>query len=99
MAAVAEKETRIFGNVLNFREPENIRVKRLLKEAECLLREIYQLDRSKVGLALCSINHQELDFLVKQFPKGFFDRNLLPELKSYRLAFAISIEKMQTPST
>lgn len=68
----------------------------LIAEAEKLLLEIRPLDRVSLGLALSSIYHQELDWLIKHIPKGFNTRHVLPELMSRRLAFACSIERMQT---
>jgi hypothetical protein len=69
----------------------------LIAEAEELLLEIRPLDRNSLGLALVSIYHQELDWLIQHIPKSFYTRHVLPELKSRRLACAITIERMQTP--
>lgn len=66
-----------------------------LEKAKALLLELQQLNMRKLGLAMLSVYHQELDRAVKDFPKQVHGQHILPELKSRRLAFACSIERMQ----
>jgi len=67
-----------------------------LEKARVLLLELQQLKRQTLGLAMLSIYHQELDWAVKNFPTQVHGQHILPELKSRRLAFACTIERMQT---
>lgn len=66
-----------------------------LAQAEKLLQEVRQLDVRALSLDILSIYHQELSWLVKNFPAQVHRPHILPELKSYRLAFACSIERRQ----
>lgn len=66
-----------------------------LEKAKALLLELQQLNIQKLGLAMLSVYHQELEWAVKDFPKQVHGQHILPELKSRRLAFACSIERMQ----
>lgn len=67
-----------------------------LAKAKALLIELQKLNRHTLGLSVLSIYHQELEQAVKDFPKHVHGQHILPELKSRRLAFACSIERMQT---
>jgi hypothetical protein len=66
-----------------------------LVNAEKLLQEVYLLDRENLDLDILSIYHQELSWMVENFPVQLFGQHILPELKSYRLAFTCSIESRQ----
>lgn len=71
--------------------------KTLATEAEKLLFEIRPLDRQVLSLEALRLYHQKLEYLVRELSKvKSFGRQVLPELKSRRLAFAISIERKQT---
>ncbi len=68
----------------------------LIKKAEQILSELEAGKQSKIGLAMLSIYHQELDWLVKNFPPEIHGGYILAEVKSRRLACVIKIELMQT---
>jgi hypothetical protein len=68
----------------------------LIQEAEKLLIEIRRLDRTSLSLDMLSIYHQELDWLIKNFPQSFNARHVMSELLPRRLAFACRIEYLQT---
>ena len=89
MAHVAVAQPRQEAEVIYFPRTQ-------IAEAEKLLLEVRALERRRLGLAMMSIYHQELVWLIKNFPKDFYYRHVLAELKSYSLAFAISIEKYQS---
>lgn len=64
-------------------------------EAKKLLIEARAANRNQLGLEMLSILHLELSYCITTFPPGVHGRFLLQELKSYRLAFACSIEERQ----
>jgi len=67
------------------------------QKAQIILKEVKILSRQALSLDVLSIYHQELVWLVKNFPPQLHSPQILPELKSYRLAFACRIEFLQTP--